>query len=173
MVLARVGNRRMRGIHASDFMNYDFIVAFGKEDFEVLEVLKGCAEADNHWAPGSAHAHVQMVEIHPELWKHPSSIPVAKDRLRYWASCNVGWIEPSRGFKEGMYRCRQVVINEAGYRAMMRDGEKRVSEIKSETGCEMHFGMEGETGEAGCRIVSCVGRWDRVDGCAVKVLESW
>ncbi|KAH8683145.1 hypothetical protein BGZ60DRAFT_213099 [Tricladium varicosporioides] len=173
MVLSRVGNRRMRGIHASDFMTYDFIVAFDQEDYELLKVLKGCAERDNGWAPGSARAHVQLVEIHPELWKHPYLVPTAKDRLRHWASRNVGWSEPNKGFKEGLYRSRQVVINEAGYRALMRDGERRAGQIKAETGCEIYFGIEGEMGDPGNRVISCVGKWNRVDGCVVRVLESW
>lgn len=165
--MARVGNRRIRGLRASDFQK-NFIICFDKQTYELLTILRQAAAND---ANGEMQiAHIRLVEIGSDLHKDGQEMKVAKERLRDWATKNLGWKEPSVGAKGGFWRTKQILIPDAGLHALLRDKEKRLTALKKESDCDYRFSSETEEG---MRLVSIVGKKDRLDEAATKILESW
>jgi hypothetical protein len=167
VVLARVGNRKIRGVRASDFAN-DYVICFDGQSYELLKNLRQAAENDAHGSHQRAEIH--LVDIAHDLHKHDREMQAAKQMLRKWAMKNLGWLEPVRPMEMGFWGTRQVQIPEAGFVALLRDKERRLVDIKKVTGCDFHFSSESEEG---LRIVSIVGNKDRLDLAATKVLYTW
>jgi hypothetical protein len=166
-VMARVGNRKIRGIRAVDFQK-DFILCFDEPMYELLKVMKQAATNDAHGH--SQPAQIHLINIRSDLHKHDYEIRDAKAKLREWAAKNLGWTQPSEAISGGFWRTRQVVIPEAGYRALFREHEKRLTALKEESTCDFHFSGEWDDG---WRLVSIVGRRDKIQETGTKVLESW
>ena len=162
-VLARIGNRRIRGLNAEDFRDVDFILCFEKETLALLKVLKTMAGADAHGAMMPAKIH--YVDISHDLNKS-DQLMAAKKELRLWATNNLGWRRPDDTHDKSVWNTKQVIIPEAGYRALLRSSEKRLESIKKVSGCDLHFSarMPGDT-----RMVSITGRKDKLHLAATKV----
>ena len=166
-VMARVGNRRIRGLRGSDFQK-NYIVCFDKQTFDLLKALRQAASNDANGAPQIAQIH--LVEIGSDMHKVDHEMKMAKERLRGWATKYLGWKEPSISAKGGFWRTKQILIPDAGLHALLRDKEKRLTVLKKESDCDYHFSSETEEG---MRLVSIVGKKDRLDEAATKILESW
>lgn len=166
-VMARVGNRRIRGLKASDFQK-NFIVCFDMATFELLKLLRQAASNDANGAPQIAQIH--LVEIGSDMHKVEKEMKAAKSTLRGWATKYLGWKEPSISAKGGFWRTKQILIPDAALHALLREKEKRLTTLKKESDCDYHFSSETEEG---MRLVSIVGKKDRLDEAATKILESW
>jgi len=166
-VMARVGNRRIRGLRGSDFQK-SFILCFDKATFELLKLLRQAASNDANGAPQIAQIH--LVEIGSDMHKAEKEMKAAKERLRGWATKYLGWKEPSISAKGGFWRTKQILIPDAGLHALLREKENRLTALKKESDCDYHFSSETEEG---MRLVSIVGKKDRLDEAATKILESW
>jgi hypothetical protein len=166
-VMARVGNRRIRGLRGSDFQK-NFILCFDKPTIELLKVLRQAASNDANGQPQIAQIH--LVEIGSDLHKDNQEMTAAKLQLRGWATKNLGWKEPSISAKGGFWRTKQVLIPDAGLHALLREKEKRLTALKKQSDCDYHFSSETEEG---MRLVSIVGKKDRLEEAATKILESW
>lgn len=167
VVMARVANRKMRGVRGSDFA-VDYILCFDKQSYDLLRNLRQAAEDDAHGAHQRAEIH--LVDVASDLHKHDHEMQTAKQMLRKWAMKTLGWKEPIRPIDIGFWGTRQVIVPEAGFVALLRDKERRLLAIKQSTGCDFHFSSETEEG---LRIVSIVGSKDRLDLAATKVLYTW
>jgi hypothetical protein len=165
--MARVGNRRIRGLRASDFQK-NFILCFDMETFELLKSLRQAAANDAKGRPQIAQIH--CVAISSDLHKDEKEMKAAKNQLRGWATKYLGWKEPSVSAKAGFWRTKQVLIPDAGLHALLREKEKRLTALKKDSDCDYHFSSEMEEG---MRLVSIVGKRDRLDEAATKILESW
>jgi hypothetical protein len=168
-IMSRVGNRRIRGLRATDFARYDYIICFDLSTFNLLGRLRRCAEHD-----GVQHTNVtkiQLVDFPGAFHEHADGLNAAKAKLRDWAKSNLGFRRPERDIKGGPWRTRQVVITEAGDHALLRSGAKRLNALKAESGCDFRFGEVGDG--SGGWVVSIVGKVEKVDNAAWKVLETW
>ena len=165
--MARVGNRRIRGLRASDFQR-NYILCFDKQTYDLMKALKQAAtnDAHGHLQP----AQVYYVEIGSDVHRNSHEMDVAKDNLRGWARKHLGWTRPIPGITEGFWRTEQVVVSEAGFHALMREKERRLTALKREFGCDFHFSSELEEGS---RLVSIVGKWDKVYDAGQKVIDTW
>jgi hypothetical protein len=166
-VMARVGNRRIRGLRGSDFQK-TFIICFDKATFDLLKTLRQAASNDANGAPQLAQIH--LVEIGSDMHKVEREMKIAKERLRGWATKYLGWQEPSVSAKGGFWRTKQVLILDAGLHSLLREKEKRLTALKNESDCDYRFSSGTEEG---MRLVSIVGKKDRLDEAATKILESW
>lgn len=166
-VMARIGNRRIRGLRGSDFQK-NFIVCFDMQTFELLKVLRQAAANDAKGQPQIAQIH--LVAITSDLHKDEKEMKAAKTQLRGWATKYLGWKEPSVSAKGGFWRTKQILIPDAGLHALLREKEKRLTALKKESDCDYHFSSETEEG---MRLVSIVGKRDRLDEAATRILESW
>ena len=166
-VMARVGNRRIRGLRGSDFQK-DFIVCFDMQTFDLLKALRQAATND-------AKGHSQMAQIHlvpigAHLHNDRTEMEVAKVQLRGWATKYLGWKEPSVSSMGGFWRTKQVLIPDAGYYALLRGNGRRLATLKKDSDCRYQFSSEMEEG---MRLVSIVGKKDRLSEAATNILESW
>ena len=166
-VMARVGNRRVRGLRASDFQK-NFIICFDKQTLHLLKTLKQAASNDANGAPQTANIH--LVEIGSGIHKVDHEMKIAKERLRGWATKYLGWKQPSISARGGFWRTKQVLIPDAGLHALLREKERILTALKKESDCDYHFSSETEEG---MRLVSIVGKKDRLDEATMKILESW
>jgi hypothetical protein len=166
-VMARVGNRKIRGISAGDFLK-TFILCFDKPTYETMRLLRQAASND---AKGmTMPAEIHLLEIASDLHKYDKNLQAGKEMLRKWAMKNLGWKEPVAGLHSGFWGTKQVMIPEAGFVALLRDKERRLAKIKNDTICDFHFSSEREDK---MRIVSIVGRKDHLEIAATKVLYTW
>jgi hypothetical protein len=167
-IMARVGNRKIRGIQAGDFQK-TFILCFDKPTYETLRLLRQAASKDD--AKGiTMPAEIHLLEIASDLHKNDSQLQAGKEMLRLWAMKSLGWKEPTAGFHSGFWDTKQIIIPEAGFVALLRDKERRLAKIKHDTICDFHFSSERQDG---MRIVSIVGRKNHLENAASKVVYTW
>lgn len=166
-VMARVGNRKIRGIKAGDFQK-SFILCFDMATYELMTMLRHAAS--NAAKGATMPAEIHLVEISPDLHKSNNEMQAGKQMLRRWASKNLGFKEPVAGIDTGFWHTKQVLIPEAGFVALLRDRERRLVKIKLDTGCDFHFSSERQDG---MRVVSIVGRKSSVELAAARVLYTW
>ena len=166
-IMARVANRKIRGLRGEDFRKFDHVICFEEQTYGLLKVLKQAASNDAHGVAMPAKVH--LLKIGWDLHKSAQEMQTAKSVLRQWAGPNLGWKDPHTDVKAGLWRTKQVIIQEAGFTALLRNKEKRLERIKADTGCHFHFSAERDDG---MRVVSIVGDQDkgRLDAAAVKVL---
>lgn len=171
-IMARVANRKIRGLKGDDFRKYNHIICFDDQTYALLISLRQEASNDAHGIVMSAKIH--YLKIGWDLHKYEQEMQTAKSILRQWATENLGWKDPHKDIKSGLWRTKQIIIPEAGFQALLRDKEKRLARIKGDTGCHFHFSGEKDDG---MRIVSIVGATasmkDRLDVAAAKVLYTW
>ncbi len=165
-MMARIGNRRLRGLQESDFQK-NFIICFDTQTFELLQRLRQAATNDGM---GQQIAQIHLLPIASDLHREEEEMKAAKKQLRGWATKYLGWKEPSEGAKGGFWRTKQILIPDAGLHALLREKEKRLTALKKESDCDYHFSSETEQG---MRLVSIVGKRDRLDEAAMKIMESW
>jgi hypothetical protein len=114
-------------------------------------------------------AQIRLVEIGINLHKPGQEVIAATERVRAWAAKYLGWKAPILGVESGYWRTEQIVVPEAGYRALLRDKENRLMALKEESKCSYFTGVL----EDGFMLVSIVGWKDKVHDAGIKVLESW
>lgn len=68
--------------------------------------------------------------------------------------------------------CEEQTIGDACDQALLRNGEKRLNEIKRKTGCVVRFERLGDSRDE-LWVVSVTGGKDEVDAAARKIEESW
>jgi hypothetical protein len=166
-IMARVGNRKIRGIRASDFQK-SHIICFDKPTYELIKTLRHAASNDAHGA--AQLSKICLVEISSGFLEHDREMQAGKLMLQEWAMKYLNWKEPTSYMQVGYWGTKQVVVPEAGFVALRREGEKRLSDIKKATSCDFQFSAEMEDG---LRVVSIVGRKDRLDLAATEVLHTW
>ena len=165
-VLARLGNRQIRGLRVEDFTEKDFILCFEKQNYEFLKVLRAKAAADVHKSDLPVRIH--FVDIGYNIHKSEHELKAAKGELRKWAAVNLDWRVPKVSHDLGMWNTKQLIIPEPCYIALLRADQKRLGRIKEMTGCSFHFSTK-KSGNT--RLVSIIGKKDRLELAATKVSD--
>jgi len=171
-ILARVGNRNLRGLRKEDFLGeVDYMICFDREAERMLKVLRGCAIRDSNATNlKAAISDSRIVCLDKSgAWNKSDmskSVYGIKNELRAWVASALGWRKPSVGFEEGMWRSRQLVVREPGYRALKGKDAAKLEVVKK-SGCT--FWIEGYRGAEG-RVVTVTGPKDKL-GEAVRLVE--
>jgi hypothetical protein len=167
-IMARVANRKIRGLRGDDFKKNNHIICFDDQTYGMLKLLKQAASNDAHGI--SMPADIHLLKIGWDLHKYEQEMQTAKKILRIWAEKYLGWKDPHKDVQAGYWGTKQIMIPEAGFLALLREKEKRLARIKGATQCDFHFSGDRDDG---MRIVSIVGGKDRLDVAATKVLFTW
>lgn len=168
-ILARIGNRKIRGLYHSDF-KFDHILCFSAETSKLLHTLRNCAATDAHGQAQVAKIHLLDVGDWNGHSDQEKCVNTMKEKLRQFAFNNLGWWKPSKSIKDGYSRTKQITIPEAGYYALIKDERKRLHDIRADTGCTFHI---SDTRPDDRRLISIVGKREKLDQAAARLAETW
>ena len=142
-IFARLRTRKTRGVMGRDFYNFDYILCFENNVYDLLQKLAKCVEKGKY--PSNARIFlIQGTKVDQDLDKTCSSI---KMPIRKWLAEEFGWVPPdatnnSLGIKSGPWRTLQFLADVTYFKALKANHWKIKKELQSKYNCQIGCGPE-------------------------------
>ena len=164
-IFARLRARKTRGVMARDFNNFDYILCFDKNVYDLLEKLTKHPEKEK----GLEKFKLVLIEgtaIDQDLDKTCNSIKIP---ISNWLKAEFGWERPgAQGIKSGPWRTLQFLVDVNYFKALKANHWKVSKELQKSYGCKIFGAPENWHNKRS--VISIIGKKENLHTVKGKIL---